>query len=69
MVGEVLHVIKDLVKTWNDHCRIVTHARWDLRGRVSDRVFFMDGGGLQRVAPDEVSIIRRIREHKGILPR
>ena len=42
MVGEVLHVIKDLVKTGMTTV-IVTHEMGFAR-EVSDRVFFMDGG-------------------------
>ena len=49
MVGEVLHVIKDLVKTGMTTV-IVTHEMGFAR-EVSDRVFFMDGGV---IAEDEV---------------
>ena len=61
MVGEVLHVIKDLVKTGMTTV-IVTHEMGFAR-EVSDRVFFMDGGVIaEKGTPDEVSIIRRTRK-------
>ena len=53
MVGEVLHVIKDLVKTGMTTV-IVTHEMGFAR-EVSDRVFFMDGGVIaEKGTPDEV---------------
>ena len=53
MVGEVLHVIKDLVKTGMTTV-IVTHEMGFAR-EVSDRVFFMDGGVIaEKGTPEEV---------------
>ena len=53
MVGVVLHVIKDLVKTGMTTV-IVTHEMGFARA-VSDRVFFMDGGVIaEKGTPDEV---------------
>lgn len=53
MVGEVLHVIKELVKTGMTTV-IVTHEMGFAR-EVSDRVFFMDGGVIaEKGTPDEV---------------
>lgn len=53
MVGEVLYVIKDLVKTGMTTV-IVTHEMGFAR-EVSDRVFFMDGGIIaEKGTPDEV---------------
>lgn len=53
MVGEVLHVIKGLVKTGMTTV-IVTHEMGFAR-EVSDRVFFMDGGVIaEKGTPDEV---------------
>lgn len=53
MVGEVLHVIKDLVKTGMTTV-IVTHEMGFAR-EISDRVFFMDGGVIaEKGTPDEV---------------
>ena len=53
MVGEVLYVIKDLVKTGMTTV-IVTHEMGFAK-EVSDRVFFMDGGIIaEKGTPDEV---------------
>ena len=53
MVGEVLTVIKDLVKTGMTTV-IVTHEMGFAK-EVSDRVFFMDGGVIaEKGTPDEV---------------
>lgn len=53
MVGEVLSVIKDLVKTGMTTV-IVTHEMGFAK-EVSDRVFFMDGGIIaEKGTPDEV---------------
>ncbi|MBQ6857049.1 MAG: amino acid ABC transporter ATP-binding protein [Lachnospiraceae bacterium] len=53
MVGEVLFVIKDLVKTGMTTV-IVTHEMGFAK-EVSDRVFFMDGGIIaEKGTPDEV---------------
>ena len=53
MVGEVLYVIKDLVKTGLTTV-IVTHEMGFAK-EVSDRVFFMDGGIIaEKGTPDEV---------------
>lgn len=53
MVGEVLQVIKDLVKTGMTTV-IVTHEMGFAR-EVSDRVFFMDGGIIaEKGSPEEV---------------
>ena len=53
MVGEVLQVIKELVKTGMTTL-IVTHEMGFAK-EVSDRVFFMDGGIIaEKGSPDEV---------------
>lgn len=53
MVGEVLHVIKELVKTGMTTV-IVTHEMGFAK-EISDRVFFMDGGIIaEKGSPDEV---------------
>ena len=53
MVGEVLDVIKDLVKSGMT-CVIVTHEMGFCR-EVSDRVLFMDGGNIaESGTPEEV---------------
>lgn len=53
MVGEVLHVIKELVKTGMTTV-IVTHEMGFAK-EISDRVFFMDGGIIaEKGTPDEV---------------
>lgn len=53
MVGEVLYVIKDLVKTGMTTV-IVTHEMGFAK-EISDRVFFMDGGIIaEKGTPDEV---------------
>lgn len=53
MVGEVLYVIKDLVKTGMTTV-IVTHEMGFAK-EVSNRVFFMDGGVIaEKGTPDEV---------------
>ena len=53
MVGEVLHVIKDLVKTGMTTV-IVTHEMGFAK-EISDRVFFMDGGIIaEKGTPGEV---------------
>ena len=53
MVGEVLHVIKELVKTGMTTV-IVTHEMGFAR-EVSDRVFFMDGGVIaEKGTPEQI---------------
>ena len=53
MVGEVLQVIKNLVKTGLTTV-VVTHAMGFAK-EISDRVFFMDGGIIaEKGSPDEV---------------
>ena len=53
MVGEVLQVIKELVKTGMPTV-IVTHEMGFAK-EVSDRVFFMDGGIIaEKGSPDQV---------------
>ena len=53
MVGEVLHVIRDLVKAGMTTV-IVSHEMGFVR-EISDRVLFMDGGNiLERGTPDDI---------------
>ena len=53
MVGEVLHVIKDLVKT--GMTTVIVTQEMGFAREVSDRVFFMDGGVIaEKGTPDEV---------------
>ena len=53
MVGEVLNVIRDLVKAGMTTV-IVSHEMGFVR-EISDRVLFMDGGNiLERGTPDDI---------------